>query len=485
MSDPCDLSAIDAREQIEKKTLSPRELVDSCIARTEAVDGRLNAMVATCYDRAREEAVMAEKAVMQGLALGPLHGLPLGVKDLNVTKGLRTTFGSELHANFIPDNDERIIADLRQAGAIVLGKTNTPEFGAGANTTNRVYGATGNPFDPNRICGGSSGGSAVALACGMVPLATGSDTGGSLRTPASFCGIASHRGTPGLVPSDRRAIGLTTYNVQGPMARNVPDTGLMLSAMAAHLPCDPLSGPVDSATFATIEQVDLSTLRVAWSPNLGSVPVDQQIAKTFEERIDLISSVFEYCERHDPEMQSALDTFWIIRGVHFLAAQFNAYQNTPDKLGPNVTSNVEAALAMTPQDIGWAMAEQTRLYRSFQRFFEDYDLLLCPGSSVPPFPLEQLYCEEINGEPTRNYVEWLGIASAITLTGHPVTLVPIGLDHTSTPLGMQVVGPRRHSDAFTLAAASAIEKELQTHTQTRRPIPDINTLSAAARVSHA
>ena len=232
MTEPCDLTAVEARRLIGRKALSPLELTDSCIARIEAVDGNVNAMVTRCFDRARSEAKAAEQVVARGDDLGLLHGLPMGVKDLNVTEGVLTTYGSPIHAENVPLEDERIIAALRKAGAIVIGKTNTPEFGAGANTKNAVFGATGNPFDPKRICGGSSGGSAVALATGMAPICTGSDTGGSLRTPASFCGVVSHRGTPGLVPSDKRGVGLTTYNVQGPMARNVADTSLMLAAMA-------------------------------------------------------------------------------------------------------------------------------------------------------------------------------------------------------------------------------------------------------------
>ena len=457
MTEPCDLTAVEARRLIGRKALSPLELTDSCIARIEAVDGNVNAMVTRCFDRARSEAKAAEHAVARGDDLGLLHGLPMGVKDLNVTEGVLTTYGSPIHAENVPLEDERIIAVLRKAGAIVIGKTNTPEFGAGANTKNAVFGATGNPFDPKRICGGSSGGSAVALATGMASICTGSDTGGSLRTPASFCGVVSHRGTPGLVPSDKRGVGLTTYNVQGPMARNVADTSLMLAAMAGNDPCDPLSGPVDTSSFVEIEDIDLSQLRVAWSTDLGCVPIDNDIARIFEERVGKIASSFKSCERRDPDMKRALDVFWIIRGVGFLAGRMDAYRNTPELLGPNVTSNVEAALKMTAEEIGWANAEQTAIYRRFQHFFEDVDVLLCPGNSVPPFPVEQLYCDEINGVKTANYVEWLGIASAITLTGHPVTMVPTGLDQTGAPLGMQVVGPRRHADRFTIGVAAAVE----------------------------
>ena len=478
MSEPCDLSACEARRQIGRKALSPVELVESCIGRIEAVDGALNAMVTRCFERARSEASAAEDAVMRGDALGALHGLPLGVKDLNVTQGVRTTYGSPLYADNVPDTDERIIAVLRAAGAIVIGKTNTPEFGAGANTTNQVFGATGNPFDPKRICGGSSGGSAVALATGMAPLCTGSDTGGSLRTPASFCGIVSHRGTPGLVPSDMRGIGLSTYGVQGPMARNIGDCALMLSVMAANDCCDPLAGPVDAAALGVIEPVDLSSLRVAWSTDLGCMPVDNGIARLFEERIGLIASSFASCEQRAPAMTHALDAFWYIRGVHFLAAHADRYANQRDRLGPNVLSNYEAALEMTAEQIAWANAEQTRIFRDLQRFFADADILLCPGNSVPPFPLEQLFCDEINGQKTANYVEWLGVASAITLTGHPVTMLPLGLDHTGTPMGMQVVGPRRHADRFTLGVAAALEKILQTIPATKRPIPDPKALQS-------
>jgi amidase len=477
MTEPCDLTAVEARRLIGRKALSPIELTDSCIARIEAVDGNVNAMVTRCFDRARSEAKAAEHAVARGDDLGLLHGLPMGVKDLNVTEGVLTTYGSPIHAENVPLEDERIIAVLRKAGAIVIGKTNTPEFGAGANTKNAVFGATGNPFDPKRICGGSSGGSAVALATGMASICTGSDTGGSLRTPASFCGVVSHRGTPGLVPSDKRGVGLTTYNVQGPMARNVADTSLMLAAMAGNDPCDPLSGPVDTSSFVEIEDIDLSQIRVAWSTDLGCVPIDNDIARIFEERVGKIASSFKSCERRDPDMKRALDVFWIIRGVGFLAGRMDAYRNTPELLGPNVTSNVEAALKMTAEEIGWANAEQTAIYRRFQHFFEDVDVLLCPGNSVPPFPVEQLYCDEINGVKTANYVEWLGIASAITLTGHPVTMVPTGLDQTGAPLGMQVVGPRRHADRFTIGVAAAVERVLQGMADTRRPIPDLEALS--------
>src|SRR5580692_2852180 len=268
MTDACDLTAVTARRLIGTKLLAPSELLESCIARIEAVDHAVNAMVARDFAGARLAAKEADAAVARGDDLPPLHGLPIGVKDLQETAGLVTTHGSVIFRDHVPPHDERLIAAVRAAGAIVVGKTNTPEFGAGANTRNAVYGATGNPFDPMKSCAGSSGGSAVALATGMVPLCTGSDTGGSLRNPASFCGIVGFRPTPGLVPSERRGLGWSNLPVAGPMARNVADLALLLSAMVSDDPRDPLATTVHGTTirraadFATPVPIDLSRLRV-------------------------------------------------------------------------------------------------------------------------------------------------------------------------------------------------------------------------------
>ncbi len=481
MGEACDLGAVEARRLMGEKRLSPVELLESCIRRVEAVDGAVNAMVARCFDRAREEARAAEAGIMAGDALGPLHGLPMGVKDLNVTAGLRTTFGSLLYADHVPDADERIIAELRRAGAIVLGKTNTPEFGAGANTVNKVYGATRNPFDTALTCGGSSGGSAVALATGMAPICTGSDTGGSLRTPASFCGVASIRGTPGLVPSDRRVLGLTTYGVQGPMARSVADASLMLAAMAGDDDCDPLATPVDPGQFESVEPLDPSSLRVAVSEDLGFAPVDDGVRRVFRERVAALRHLFGECGERDPDMAHASRVFWIIRGVHFLAAHAERYRDHADRLGPNVTANVKAALDMSAEEIAWAYAECTRIYRAFQRFFDDADVLICPTAAVPPFPVEQLYCDTINGEKMPNYIKWVDLCAGITLTGHPVVQLPCGRGATGTPFGLQIVGPRLHSDRFVIAVAAALERYFETVPELARPVPDLAALSGARR----
>src|ERR1700735_4447799 len=273
--EPCELSAVEARRLIGTKQLSSSELLESCIGRIEAVDHAVNAMVARDFDRARAAAKAADAAVVRGDDLPALHGLPIGIKDLEATAGLRAPFGGRLFSDSVPAKDERLVAAIRRAGAIVVGKTNTPEFGAGANTRNAVYGATGNPFDPEKSCAGSSGGSAVALAAGMVPLCTGSDTGGSLRNPASFCGIVGFRPTPGLVPTERRPHGWSVLPVVGPMGRTVPDTALLLGAMISDDAGAPLAPTIHGRTTRfpadvyPLTPIDLSTLRVAFTKDFG------------------------------------------------------------------------------------------------------------------------------------------------------------------------------------------------------------------------
>ncbi|HUR59727.1 MAG TPA: amidase family protein, partial [Opitutaceae bacterium] len=279
------LSAVELRRLIGAKACSPVELLEACIARIEALNPAVNAVTAVCYERARAEAKAAEKAVLRGDPLGLLHGLPAGIKDLDETGGLLTTFGSPLYRDFIPERDNSMVARVRAAGAIVVGKTNVPEFGAGANSRNVVWGATGNPFDPTLNAGGSSGGSAVALACNMLPVCTGSDTGGSLRIPAAIDGVVGFRPSPGLVPVERRGLGWTPISVVGPMGRTVADTCLLMGAQAALDDCDPLSYPVDGAAFAVPEPRDLASLCVAYTEDFGVSPVDKDIRGVFRDKI--------------------------------------------------------------------------------------------------------------------------------------------------------------------------------------------------------
>ncbi len=476
MTQLSDISAVELRRMIGAKAISPVELLAACRARTEQVDPVLNAMPITCWERAETEAIAAERAVSAGAPLGPLHGLPIGIKDLQLTEGVRTTFGSPLFADNVPEADERGVGAVRAAGAIVVGKTNTPEFGAGANTNNPLFGPTGNPFDPARICGGSSGGSAVALACGMVPLATGSDTGGSLRTPAAYCGVVGFRPSPGLVPVERRAIGWSPLSVQGAMGRDVADTALLFSAMAAYDARDPLSYPTDPAALAVPAEVDLAGLRVVVSEDLGFAPVDDGIRQTFRDAVAGIEGCFGQVERRDPPLADSDEIFEILRAVQFLVAHGENYEKNRDKLGPNIVANVEQALSYSFAAVARAQAAHTALYRRFVSFMDDVDLLLAPMAAVPPFPVEQLYPTHINGEELRTYFHWLGLAYGITLTGHPAVSIPCGLDPTGTPFGLQLVA-KRYDDTGLLAMAAAVERQLATIPALARPLPDLEALS--------
>ncbi|MBV9749964.1 MAG: amidase, partial [Acetobacteraceae bacterium] len=401
MTEPCDLPATEARRLIGRKQLSPVELVESCIGRTEAVDHAVNAVVARDFARARAAAREAEAAVMRGDALGALHGLPVGVKDLENAAGLRTTYGSELFRDHVPDADDDIVASIRLGGGIVLGKTNTPEWGAGANTRNRVYGATGNPFDPTRSAAGSSGGSAVALACGMVPLATGSDMGGSLRNPAAFCGIVGFRPTPGLVPGERRVLGWSSLSVLGPMGRTVDDVRLLMRSIARPDPRDPLSR-VEDGVAPWAQARDLARVRAAFSPDLGFAPVEHGVAATFAERTGLfLRHVFAAAEDAAPDCAGADEAFAVLRAVSFLANHRDRVRETPDLVGPNVRANVEEGLRYTAEDVARAEAAQTALYRSWQAFFADCEIVLTPAITVSPRPWRELYPAEIDGRRTR------------------------------------------------------------------------------------
>jgi Asp-tRNA(Asn)/Glu-tRNA(Gln) amidotransferase A subunit family amidase len=476
MTDLCELSALEARQAIGRGDLSPVELLAACRARVERINPVLNAFVATCWERAEAEAQRAEQAVRRGDPLSPLHGLPIGIKDLTLTEGLVTSYGSPQFAGFVPDRDQRVVQAIRGAGAIVVGKTNTPEFGAGANTVNRVYGATGNPFDPAKTCAGSSGGSAVALATGMVPLATGSDMGGSLRNPAAYCGIPGFRPTPGVVPHELRVVGWSPLAVDGPMARTLPDLALLLSVMAAEDPRDPLSRPL--AGDGTLAPVALDGLRVAVSEDLGFAPVDKGIRRVFRRVVAQIGDLFGHLEAHDPPLDGADEAFEVIRAVSFIAAHRDTYDSNPSMLGPNIIANVEQGLLMSLADVARAMRLHTEIHRRFLDFMGGYDILICPAMAVPPFPHAELHPREINGEPLRSYFHWLALAYGLTLTSHPVVCLPCGLDHTGMPFGIQICG-RHGGDLRVLAIAASLEAAIQSDPTLVRPRPDLDALAPA------
>ena len=482
MAEPCDLTASEARFLIGAGQLAPSELLESCIARIEAVDPAVNAMVARDYDRARATAKQADNAVVRGDALATLHGLPIGIKDLEDTAGLRTTHGSPIFRDHVPSRDQAMVARVRQAGAIVLGKTNVPEFGAGANTRNTVYGVTGNPFDPTRSAAGSSGGSAVALATGMVPIASGSDTGGSLRNPAAFCGIVGFRPTPGLVGHELRPNQWNPLPVLGPMARTVADCAMLLSAMAGDDKHDALATTIHGRQvrrgweFHPLPRLDLSRLRVAITPDFGFAPTERHIAEVFAEKTRSFRHVFVRAEDTTPDCTGADEAFEILRAVGFLAAHLERVRTRPQDVGPNIRANVEEGLRYSATDVARAQTMQGDYYRRWQDFFDHHDLILTPAITISPRNWRELYPAEIDGRPTRSYFHWLALAYAVTLVGHPAISLPVGRDRAGLPFGLQIVGPRG-GDALVLAAAAELEHLLAADPSTARPVPDIAALS--------
>ncbi|MCK9510817.1 MAG: amidase [Pigmentiphaga sp.] len=473
-----ELSAVEQRRLIGTREISPVELLESCLDRIERFNPYVNAVTATSLERARAEAKAAEAAVMRGEPLGLLHGLPLGVKDLEPTAGLLSTMGTPSLRNHVPSRDVELVARLRRAGAIVVGKTNVPEMGAGANSRNPVWGATGNPFNPNLNAGGSSGGSAAALALDLLPLCTGSDTGGSLRIPAAKCGVVGFRPSPGVVPSVRKVLGGSSISVVGPMGRTVDDACLQLAATAGMHPGDPLSYPLDAGTFLQLPRVDLSRLRVAWTEDFGTCDVDPAIRRAMREKIAAMRHWFAACDEIRFDLGEVHRCFDVLRAEAFVAGMHDAYERDPASLGANPRKNYEMGARMSLLDSAWAQAEQTRIIQRFQGVFGDYDLVLSPTTPVSPFPWTQSHATVIDGRQQDNYYRWLALTYITTLTTHPAISLPCGADEHRMPFGLQVVGPFR-GDLALLGASRALEQAFASHAALRRPRPDTSRLMAA------
>jgi len=489
MGELCDTSAIEVQRLLADREISPVELAEACLCRISAVNPAVNAVVTLDEEGARTAAGLAELAFARGDVRGPLQGMPVLIKDTQDTGGLRTTYGSPLFANHVPAADQASVARLRAAGAIILGKTNTPEWAAGGNTRNPVHGATGNPFDPMRSAAGSSGGSAVALACGMAPLASGSDTGGSLRNPAAYAGIVGMRPSYGLVASERRVFGWSNLSTDGPMARSVADVALMLSVMASDDPRDPLAYTLPGTVirgrpepWSPPCQIDLKGIRVAFTDDFGFAPTERAIRRAFRKRVERLAPLVAECREAAPDCAGADETFAVLRAALFLATHGKTYQERPDMLGPNVRANVEEGLRYSLQDYARAAAAQTRIYRSFQTFFAGCDVIISPAITVSPRPWAELYPTEIDGEPTKSYFHWLALAYGVTLAGHPALSLPMGLDESGMPFGLQIVGPRG-GDAMLLAVAAALEAAFAEDPKLRRPRPDLARLSNAPPLS--
>lgn len=468
-------SAVELRALICNKEVSPVELMAACIAQIEALNPYINAVTATNFEQAQAAAKRAEASVMQKADLPLLHGLPLGVKDLQETAGLLTTYGNIGLRGNVPQADNSYVAKLKNAGAIVTAKTNVPDMGAGANSRNPVWGATGNPFNPELNAGGSSGGSAAALAADMFPICTGSDTGGSLRIPSALCGIVGLRPSPGVVANDTRALGWSAISVLGPMARSVQDTALMMAASLGAHPLDPMSYDTSPEAFWPLSEVDVSQLRIGFTEDFDLCRVDPEIRDVFRKRIEAIKALVKSCEPVSFDVSSAHRTFDVLRAESFFAAFGDPAKNPPDTLGPNVRANLVIAQKISLGDRAMAHLAQTQLMRQFANKFKHFDLIIAPNTPLSPFPWTELFAEKVEGHAMSNYYHWLELTYVVTLATNPALALPCGVDAKGMPFGLQLIGELRQ-DAKLLAMSHALERALAGNAATARPRPDTDRL---------
>lgn len=450
----------DARQlaaALARRELSAALLMRAFLARIEAVNPLVNAIVTLrSATELLAEAAAADRALAAGEAIGPLHGLPIAIKDLSLTRGLRTTFGSRLYRDFVPSTDELYVERLRRAGAIVIGKTNTPEFGAGSQTFNAVFGATRNPYDRTKTCGGSSGGAAVALACGMLPLADGTDLGGSLRNPASFCNVVGFRPSPGRVPR-RGARPGDRLGVHGPMARSVDDLALLLSVMAGPDERDPASLPEPGAAFRTVRERDFRRVRVAWSERLGRYPVERGVTAVLNAARPVLAALGCDVTDADPDLADVDELFQTRRAAGYATAYGADLERHRALLKDTVVWNIERGLALTPTAVARADQIQDALDARVAAFFADYEFLALPVVQVLPFSLETEWVREIEGVPQHTYIDWMATCYAISCTGLPAISIPAGFSPEGLPVGLQLVG-RRGADRAVLELARAFEQ---------------------------
>ncbi|MGJ4883445.1 MULTISPECIES: amidase [unclassified Bradyrhizobium] len=450
-------SACAVVDKLKSGKVTPLDCLDALEARIAAVDGKVNALPTLCFDRARDHA----KALMQKPAAerGVLAGLPVPIKDLTDVAGVLTTQGSPIFKDRIPERSDLMVEHLEANGGVIYAKSNTPEFGAGANTFNEVFGATRNPWDTSRSAAGSSGGAAVALATGMAWLAHGSDMGGSLRNPASFCGIVGLRPSFGRVANTPAVTIDRNLAVQGPMARNVADLALLLDAMSGEHVADPISLPSPATSFLAAARSGQKPVRVAYSPDLGITPVDPEVAAVTRKAAQRFAELGVIVEEAHPDFSEAHECFHVLRALDFAMSKAELLRTKRDLLKPEVIWNIEEGLKLTVAQIARAEAQRIAITARAVKFFETYDLLLAPATIVPPFPVENRYVAECAGQKFDNYVQWLGIVYAITLACCPALSLPCGFTETGLPIGLQMIAAPR-ADAELLAGAKLLEDVL-------------------------
>jgi amidase len=465
-TDLCFLPAVELARRIRAKQLSAVELLEAHLVQIERVNPRVNAIITLVAEQARAQARRADAALARGDVVGPLHGLPIAHKDLAATKGIRTTSGSPIYANHLPDHSALIVERIQRAGAITIGKTNVPEFGAGSQTFNPVFGATLNPYDTSKTCGGSSGGAAVALVCGMIPIADGSDMGGSLRNPAGYCNVVGLRPAPGRVPSWPTQNGWGTLSVDGPMARTVADVALMLSAIAGPDSRSPIAIAEPGDRFAQPLDRDFRGSRIAWSRDLGGLPIDPRVTAAIDAQRHTFEALGCTIEDREPDLTDADEIFKILRAWSFELSHGELLSTHRNQLKDTVIWNIEAGTRLSGPDIARAERQRAALYQRMREFMETYEFLICPVSQAPPFDVTQPYLTTINGQPMETYIDWMRSCYYISVTGHPAISVPCGFTAEGLPIGVQIVG--RHRDELgVLQLAYAFEQA--TELWKRRP----------------
>ena len=457
MTDLIRLTANEIVSLLRKAEITPLDCLDALEKRIAKVDKAVNALPTLCFDRARDHAgALMKKPVDER---GRLAGLPIPIKDLADVKGVRSTQGSPIFANHIATASDILVENIENEGGIVYAMSNTPEFGAGAHTFNEVFGRTLNPWNLTRSAAGSSGGAAVALATGMAWVAHGSDMGGSLRNPASFCGVAGMRPSPGRVAASVYAKIDGTLGTEGPMARNVEDLALLFDAMVGANPADPLSLPREDISYLAAARSGEKPKRVAFSRDLGITPVDPEVADIVERAACKLADASVIVEEAQPDLREAHECFQVLRALSFATGLKSLYENHRDKLKPDVIWNIEKGLALSVADIARAEMQRGAMFRRMGEFFKRYDLILCPATIVAPFPVEQRYVTECNGHRFSTYIDWLAIVYAFTNVASPAISIPAGFTKERLPVGIQIAAPCR-GEGRLLAAAKLLEDVL-------------------------
>jgi amidase len=462
----CDLSAIELAARIRRKDVSARDVMEAHLTRIERVNPQVNAIVTLVADRAMADAARADEATVRGDASGVLHGLPVAHKDLIETAGIRTTKGSPLYRDTVPTHDALIVTRWRAAGAITIGKTNTPEMGAGSQTFNTLFGATRNPYDLTKTCGGSSGGAAVALACGLAAIADGTDIGGSLRNPAAFCNVVGLRPSPGRVPAETS--GWSPFGVLGPMGRSVADVALFLSVIAGDDPRRPLSIREAPAPFRASLDRSFKGVRVAWWKGLGGIPVEPEIRGVVDANRRVFESLGCVTEEAEPDFTGVADAFPVLRYASSYAQNSALVRQRPDWVKDTIKFEVAEAERLTAADVGRALTHQTLMYEQSRQFFETYDYFVLPVTQVAPFDVDTPYPTSIAGTAMTTYIDWMRTCWYVTFMANPAISVPAGFTAAGLPVGLQIVG-RHHDEWSVLQMAHAFEQATR-HGQKRPPI---------------